>query len=152
MSELLFKQLELTRNNFIKRIESINPDIVDIQPQGFNNNIHWMVGHVLMATEKFLFGFSNQSKLPSDYQDFFGKGTKPADWSGDVPTINELIQHLQDQLKRIKDIPEDHFKQRLGESFLGLNTFGELANMAIFHEANHLGQMQAMARIIEAKK
>lgn len=152
MSELLFKQYALTRNNFIKRIQNINPEIVDIQPKGFNNNIHWMTGHVLTAAEKFMFGFTNQSVLPANYGELFGNGTKPGDWSGDVPPFNQLIEQLQEQLQRIAAIPEEHLHERLENPFRDFNTYGELANLAIFHEANHLGQIQAMAQFIEAQK
>ncbi len=65
MSEILFKQYDLTRDRFIKRVQEINPEIVDIQPKGFNNNIHWMVGHVLTVAEQFLFGYPANSHQPS---------------------------------------------------------------------------------------
>lgn len=81
---------------------------------------------------------------------FFATGTSPAAWEGDVPSVQELIIQLQDQLARIKEIPVESFNQRLKTPFLGQETFGELANFALFHEGIHLGQMQAMKRIIKA--
>ncbi|WML42660.1 DinB family protein [Neobacillus sp. PS3-40] len=150
MSELLFKQFELTRGNFIKRVEPIQNDIVDIIPSGFNNNIHWIVGHVLTVAEQFLFGFPTQSNyLPANYKELFGNGTKPADWNENIPSVEELVEQLKVQLTRIKEIPSERFNDQLEKPFLGLETFGELANMAIFHEANHLGQIQTMKRLIE---
>jgi hypothetical protein len=150
MSELLFKQFVLTRNNFIKRVEPIDKEIVDVQPSGFNNNIHWIVGHVLTVAEQFLFGFPIQSShLPASYKELFGNGTKPADWNGSVPSVEELLGQLKEQLERIKEIPAERFNDRLEKPFRDLETFGELANMAVFHEANHLGQIQTMKRLIE---
>jgi hypothetical protein len=37
----------------------------------------------------------------------------------------------------------------LEKPFMGLETFGELAGMALLHEANHLGRIQTMKRVIE---
>lgn len=147
MSELLFKQLELTRNNFIKRVEPIDKEIADVVPSGFNNNIHWIIGHVLTVAEQFLFTQSNH--LPANYKELFGNGSKPADWNANVPTVDELLVQFRDQLERIKEIPVEQFNERLERPFLNLETRGELAGMAIFHEANHLGQIQTMKRMIE---
>jgi uncharacterized damage-inducible protein DinB len=151
MSELWFKYIELTRNRFIKNIESIGNDIVDVQPRGFNNNIHWMVGHVLTVAEQFLFRYPNESSpLPANYKELFGNGTKPSEWKDEVPSVDELILQLKKQLARMKKIPVEKFYEKLETPFLGQETFGELANFAVFHEANHLGQIQTMKRLIEA--
>lgn len=151
MSELLFKSFELTRGYLLKNVESLDEAILDVQPQGFNNTIHWHVGHVLTVTEQFLFGFPEKStNLPANYMEFFATGTKPSDWQRDVPSVQELTAQLHEQLKRIKEIPGESFDEKLKTPFLGQETFGELANLGIFHESIHLGQMQAMKRVIEA--
>jgi uncharacterized damage-inducible protein DinB len=149
MSELLIKQFELTRNNFLKEVASLDKGIVDIQPDGFNNTIHWHIGHVLTTTEQFVFGFPKKSNLlPENYLALFGYGTKPADWQGDVPSVEKLVEQIQDQAERLKQIPVESFQQQLKEPFLGLHTFGEIASFSIHHEAYHLGQIHAMARFL----
>jgi uncharacterized damage-inducible protein DinB len=151
MSELFFKQFNLTRERFLKEVQSIDPEIADVLPKGFNNNIHWVVGHVLTVAEQFLFGYpANSTNLPANYKELFGGGTKPADWSGDVPSIAVLIEQLSEQIKRINEIPESQLAKKLEKPFLGFETFGELGSLAMFHEANHLGQIHAMARVIQA--
>ncbi|PLT33771.1 DinB family protein [Bacillus sp. V5-8f] len=150
MSELLFKQYQLTRNNFIKELGSINTEIMDIQPQGFNNTIHWHIGHVLTTTEQFMFGYPKKSShLPENYLGLFGNGTKPADWQVDAPTVELLTEQLKEQAGRLKEIPAESLQQPLKQPFMGLTTFGELASMAVYHEANHLGQIHAMARFLK---
>lgn len=151
MSEVFFKQFEMTRSRFIKRVQAINPEIADVQPKGFNNNIHWMVGHVLTIAEQFFFGFpTKSSNLPVSYKDLFGGGTKPADWTGDVPSVSLLVEQLEEQFERINKIPLSQFAEKLEQPFLGCETFGELAGFGVYHEALHLGQIQTMARLIEA--
>jgi uncharacterized damage-inducible protein DinB len=150
MSELLVKGFELTRGRLVRFVETLDETNVDVQPEGFNNTIHWHVGHVLTVAEQFMFGFPKKStNFPANYMELFATGTKPADWQGEVPSIIELTEQLTEQIKRIKEIPTERFTERLKTPFLGQETFGELANFAIFHEANHLGQVQAMKRIIE---
>jgi hypothetical protein len=150
MSELLFKQFELTRNRFLKAVELVDPSIADVQPKGFNNHIHWIVGHVLTVAEQFLFGYPHKSNhLPANYKELFGNGTKPADWNEEVPSMDVLAEQLREQLERFKKIPAERFNDRLEKPFLDLETAGEVASFAVFHEANHLGQMQTMKRLIE---
>jgi hypothetical protein len=153
MSELLFKNFELTRGFFVKNVDANDEAIVDIQPEGFNNTIHWHVGHVLTATEQFMFGFPKKSSnLPEKYMELFATRTKPADWQGDVPSVKELSEQLKEQGKRIKEIHPESLNEKLKAPFLGLETFGEVANFALFHETLHLGQIQAMKRVIETAR
>jgi uncharacterized damage-inducible protein DinB len=151
MSELLFKHYALAREKFIKSVAELDEGIEDVQPEGFNNTIHWHVGHVLTVAEQFMFGFPKKTtQLPANYIELFASGTSPAAWQGDVPSVQELIVQLQEQLTRIKEIPAEVVNQRLKTPFLGQETFGELTNFAIFHESIHLGQIQAMKRFIKA--
>lgn len=150
MSELLFKQFELTRGNFLKNIEAITPEQASVQPEGFNNNIHWHIGHVLTVTEQFMMGFPKKSNhLPVNYIELFGKDTRPSEWTEDVPSTDVLKEQLKMQLGRIKEVPASMLEEKLKKPFLGLETFGELANMALFHEAYHLGQIHAMRKIVK---
>lgn len=151
MSEVFFKQFEMTRSRFIKRVRDLNPEIVDVQPKGFNNNIHWMVGHVLTIAEQFFFGYPTKStNIPANYKEFFGGGTKPADWTDDVPSVSVLVKQLEEQYERITKIPPSQFAEKLEKPLLGCETFGELAGFGVFHEALHLGQIQTLARLIQA--
>jgi uncharacterized damage-inducible protein DinB len=148
MSELLFKHFELTRGNFIKHIEGLDAEKASFQPEGFNNNIHWQIGHVLTVAEQFMLGYPKKSShLPENYIELFGNGTRPSDWSGDVPSVELLTEQLKTQLGRIKEVPASMLDEKLKKPFLGLETFGELANMALFHESYHLGQIHAMKKL-----
>ncbi len=150
MSQFLLSNMGLTRSSFIKNVEALEEGQVEVQPEGFNNNIHWHIGHVLTTAETFMFGYpKNTSHLPANYTELFAKGTKPADWQGDVPSVSVLIRQLKDQLNRMKEIPVESFSEKLKEPFLGQETFGELINFALFHENLHLGHIQAMKRVIK---
>lgn len=153
MSQLLFNNMELTRSFFIKNVEAVEEGLADIQPEGFNNTIHWHIGHVLTTAENIMFGFPKKtSHLPANYMELFARGTKPADWQGDVPSVSVLTSQLKEQLKRMKEISVESLNVKLKEPFLGQETFGELVNFALFHENLHLGHIQAMKRVIETAK
>lgn len=149
MSEWIVKQFDVTRNAFLSKIDSLDKEKVDVQPGGFNNTIHWHIGHVLTVTEQFLFGFPKTTEhISANYKDLFGAGTKPSDWTGNIPSIDELSTQLKEQLERIKQIPPEKFDEKLSEPFLGQETYGGLSAMAAFHEANHLGRIHAMEKVV----
>lgn len=147
MSDLVKMQFELTRTNLFKTIEEASEEILDVQPKGYKNTIHWNIGHILTTAEKFLFG--PNGKFPAEYNELFGYGSKPADWKGNVPTVATLLEQLKEQLPRIKEIPEERFQEKLPEPILGRNTYGELAALALYHETFHYGQIYAMKRFLQ---
>lgn len=146
----LKRQLQYTRESVLKEIEGINPELFDIQPQGFNNTIHWHIGHVLNASELFLFGHPEAGELPAHYAKLFGYGSKPADWNEDVPSVEVLTKQLQDQLTRILEIPEERFNDLLSKPFKDFKTVGEITSFTTFHETYHLGQIHAMKLVLNA--
>jgi len=150
MTQLLFIQFEMTREYFIKIVESVSKEQTDVQPDGFNNTIHWHTGHVLTITEQTMFGFPHvTTHLPTNYIELFGNGTKPADWTGDIPSMDQLIVQLKGQLTRLKQISTEQLDQDLDTPYLGCKTGGELAGLTLMHEATHMGQIQAMKSMIE---
>ncbi|SEU10102.1 DinB superfamily protein [Salinibacillus kushneri] len=149
MSSLVISQINIAYKGFMNEIKDVSDEQLTKQPEGFNNNILWHIGHVLTTNEQFLFGFpDNTDHLPKQYKDLFGYGTKPAEWPDDVPTADELADKLNKQIKRIKQIPLEKFEEKLPEVTLGAQTFGELAALAAFHIANHAGRVNAMKKVL----
>lgn len=146
-------QFQLTRGMVLNFINSLNEEVTEVQPAGFNNNIHWHVGHLLVTAESFMFAYpKNSVHIPAEYAALFGTGSKPADWQGEVPSIQELAGLLKEQAGRMAEIPGEVFEQTLPFKFPvdGINTFGDLYKLMLHHEAEHLGQMKAMKRMIQA--
>lgn len=150
MSDLIKQQFVQTRKTLKDTLSGVNEEVLTTIPNGFNNNIHWQVGHILTSAEMFMF-FGQESLLPKNYGQLFGYGSKPTNWSDDVPSIDTLLEQLDQQLANIQNISAEYFQQQLPEAILGNQTTGELAAMGAFHEAMHLGQIQSLKRLIEAK-
>lgn len=143
-------QINVTRGNLLKEIDGLSPEFMDIQPIGFNNTIHWHLGHVLSASEKFLLDSPNSSNLPDNYGQLFGYGSKPSDWSDGVPSTETLKQQLQEQLDRLLAIPEEKYNDKVDTPFMGMETVADFISFVILHETNHIGQIHAMKLIIQA--
>ncbi|HHY21517.1 MAG TPA: DinB family protein [Bacilli bacterium] len=150
MSELIKQQFVRTRQALSKTLEDVSPEVFATIPEGFNNNIHWQLGHILSTGDFFM--FFGQQKLPASYNEIFGNGTKPADWDSDVPSVETLLEQLNEQLAQIQALPSEVFSKELPKTILGNKTTGELASMGAYHEAMHVGQIQAMKCVVEANK
>lgn len=147
------KQFLITRNMLMNFAKSVNEETALVQPKGFNNNIHWHIGHVLVSAENFMFGYPQKSSnIPAQYASYFSMGTSPSTWDDQVPSVQELLGCLKDQVERIEGISEDFLKQNLPFKFPvdGIETFSDLYALMLYHEADHLGQMKAMKKVIEA--
>lgn len=145
---LLKKQFHQTREGIFQLITNTQQEIFHYQPEGYNNTIHWHLGHILTTTEQFL--FREEGELPPRYDDLFGYGSSPANWEGEVPDIETLIQQLKDQLGRIEALPDSLVEKELEEEVLGNKTIGELVSFTAHHETFHYGQIHALKRIAEA--
>lgn len=147
------KQFDLTRNNFLGFVNKLDEEIIDIQPEHFNNTLRWHVGHVIVTAESLLFGFPKQSaNMPEDFSTLFATGTKPADWTTEAPSLAELVKHVEKQQERINELSDAFFAEDLPYTlpFGNFKTYDDIFAMLLHHEAEHLGQMKAMHRIVAA--
>ncbi|AFM39133.1 hypothetical protein Desaci_0016 [Desulfosporosinus acidiphilus SJ4] len=152
MSEYLFDQLKVVRNNTLNAVKGLSENQVDKIPAGFNNNIRWNLGHIYLVQERFAFGFTEiPMLLPEGFLGLFGKDTKPSDWTIQPPSLNELIKLLEDQTDRIQEA----FKERLDEvlaapwtmpSGLTLKTVREFLTFSMYHEGMHVQAIKFLHR------
>ncbi|MBM6617945.1 DinB family protein [Bacillus sp. RD4P76] len=146
------KQFQLTRDFLLHFVKNVDDSIIDTKPNGFNNNLRWHIGHVLTTGEKFLFGFPTQTTfVPENYKTLFEMGSSPADWNEeDVPSLTVLIEQLEAQTARIRELEADFFEQELPFNFpyFNLKTYDDLFAFMMYHEADHLGQMKAMKKMV----
>jgi len=148
----LVKQFEMTRARLQQLINSTSETFFDQMPKGFNNTIRWNVGHILTVADA-LFGLK---MLPADYRQLFWNGTKPADWTGEVPSPETLVSELQKQTAQIKETFTDRLEEKLAKPIdlngYQIETIGSVFSFNNMHEAVHLGYMNALKRAIEGQR
>lgn len=150
MENQFFNQFEMARSWTLEVAERVEQDKAEIVPEGFRNNILWQIGHVLLAAENFLFSLrTGEHHLPEHYSALFGTGTKPADWQGEIPSKEELVDQLRKQLERVREIDADQLEGKLKEPMFGFTTIVECTNFIVLHEALHVGKMEEMERVVK---
>lgn len=147
----MIEVFEYTRNAVISYVNTLDEGAADKKAPYFNNTIRWHIGHILVAAESLLFGFPKHStNIPEHYEKLFGTGTKPSDWKDEPPSLKELVDQLEAQKNRIMALDDSFFEKNLPFTlpFGNFKTFGELFQMIIQHESEHLGKAKAMHQVI----
>lgn len=115
----MLRQLQyfnLTRRVFTRLVKDITEDELDVQPEIMNNTLRWHIGHCIVIPEHYMFHYPEQSThIPSYYYDLFAADTKPADWTVEPPSYEELLNEVEKQTERINQIDEAEFNALLKE-------------------------------------
>lgn len=146
--EQIFKQVEMVRESTLKEMEGISEEQADQIPEGFRNNIRWNLAHIYVTQNILLSDFGGKNiETPSKDLEMFAPGTKPADWEGEAPTLEEIKQQLKDQPDKLKEALSGQMDDEAKEAFMSLPTVGEILNFTLYHEGAHVGIIKAIKKI-----
>jgi len=153
MTQSIIDTGKVLRQIVIGQLQGIEEIAMDVQPAGFNNTVRWNVGHIAYWMDKYsTLSFGTPTNLPASYATLFASGTKPADWTIEPPSKEELIGTLAAQLHRLSEVTPDLLDRPLDAPFemgpFRFETAGELFNFALMHEAIHLGVVSSQLKLI----
>ncbi len=144
--------LKITRNNIIKTIDGLSIEQLNQVPQGYNNNIAWNVGHLIVTQQLLCYKMSG---LPVKYEasiiDDLKKGASP---SQEYKNID--ISFFKNELLVTADgLEEDYNNGKFKEFTPYMTSYGfelkSIEDAIIFnnlHEALHFGYIMAMKRAL----
>ncbi|OXS77538.1 DinB family protein [Domibacillus enclensis] len=154
MAHFLFNQLAFVRGQALKAAEGIDEEASLIVPERFNNNIKWNLGHIYLVQERFAFYFIGEEMiLPETFSSWFGRGTKPADWQGELPKTDELKALLEQQTERIERQVGHRLAESVSEPFttsagMKLFTVEEFLTFSLHHEGLHTEAIKSIKRFL----
>lgn len=143
-----------TRKAFNKIIESTSLDDLNKIPKGFNNNIIWNIGHIVVTQQLLVYKLSGLPMLVSDaLVDKYKRDSKP-----DGKTSQEEVNDIKDLLFTTIDKTKLDYTNKVFKNFTPytvtttgntLSTIDEAFNFALFHEGLHFGYVLALLRAIK---
>ncbi|GAB5535446.1 MAG: DinB family protein [Rubricoccaceae bacterium] len=147
--------LQQTRPLFLRLTNGLAEDDLLAVPEGFNNNILWNLGHVVVTQQLLHYGLSNLPLLvPDELVAQCRKGTSPADW--DTPPDLDEIRRLMTELPR--QLETDLAASRFTEFRPYMTSVGvELADLETalsfnqYHEGLHTGAILALRRAVRTQ-
>ncbi|MFB2120959.1 DinB family protein [Parapedobacter sp. 2B3] len=158
MMESVFKFIIDSRKAFAELVDGLSADELNQVPDGFNNNIIWNFGHIVVSTPLLCYVrtgiWPDAAKIK--YVEAYKKGTKP---TYEV-NASELADLKGLAISTIHTLEEDYknglFKQMEPFSTITfgavINTIEELLATTVGHDNTHYGYAIAQRRIIKNSK
>jgi len=147
-----FEIAKLSRNVLLKMTKNLTEIQYNIIPKGFNNNIGWNLGHILVTQQLLTHKLSN---VPCTVDEMtikkFGKGSTPQT----NYTLSE-IDNIKSQLLNTIETTEKLYNKGEFKTFnvyptsLGytINTLIETVAFSNFHEGIHVGIILSLKKIV----
>ncbi|GAA4295146.1 DinB family protein [Aestuariibaculum suncheonense] len=145
--------LTKTRQFFNQFIENTSLEDLNKVPEGFNNNIIWNIGHIVVTQQLLAYKLSGLPMMIDEVMiSKYMKGTKPEGnvSQDEVDDIKVLLFSTVEKTK--EDVANDVFKTfnayTVSTTGNTLNTIEDAFEFILFHEGMHLGYVMALVRAI----
>jgi hypothetical protein len=150
--EAIFKAWETSRKLFLNFFDSYTIDQLNKIPAGFNNNLIWNIGHIIVAQQALIYKGSN---LPMHISDELFNRYKP----GTQPTGNTSqaeVEELKELLFSVIPKTKEDFNNGIFTTYVERTTVTgfHLASVTDafefnnYHEGVHLGYTMAIKKLI----
>jgi len=142
--------LKATRANILKAIDGISLEQLNEIPEGYNNNLIWNAGHVVVTQQRLCYVMSGlEVKLPRDIIAIYSKGTKP-EKAVTQEEVNQIKTWLTESIDWLEaDLAAGIFKTfKTYPTSYGytLNSIEDAVTFNNVHEGMHLGYIIAMKK------
>ena len=147
-----FEILKIGRNNMLNVVKDLTLDQLNVIPQGFNNNLMWNIGHVVVTQQLLCYKLSG---LPLNIDDKmvtnFAKGSLPS------PNFErEDYEQIKKELLRMPDVLISDYENGIFKDFntyptsfgYDLNSIDDAILFNNVHEGMHLGYLMALKRAV----
>lgn len=145
-----------TRRNFVQLMKGMTIEELNSIPVGFNNNILWNFGHIVVSQQKLCYTLAGATpRIAAEYITSYQKGSKPMSF-----IEREELLYLEEQaFSLLTDLYED-LETGLFKSFtttrlhygLELKSVTDAVNYFPNHDALHLGFATALKKAVEIQK
>ena len=136
----------------MKLMEGLSIEALNTIPDGFNNNIIWNFGHVIVSQQILCYKLANQPlKIDAAFVTKYSKGTKPESFidadelaflkQQAVVLIDELIADMQTGIF-------DNYDTYTTSFDVVLNEIEDAVKFVTMHDGLHLGYAMALKRIV----
>ncbi len=146
--------IRATRKLFSELLDGLSVDLINKIPAGFNNNIIWNFGHVIVSQQIICYKMAGLSlKIDDAYVPKYTKGSKPGSFveEQEVIFLQQQAAALIDQLVEDLEIHSFNNYQAYTTSFgVELNGIDDAIKYLTMHEGLHLGYAMALKRIVIA--
>ncbi len=144
--------IQQSRRLLLNLMEDLSIEKLNEIPEGFNNNIIWNFGHVIVSQQILCYKLANQPlKIDATYVAKYSKGTKPVSFidAEELAFLKQQAVALMHELT--SDIEAgifDKFDTYTTSFGVVLNEIDDAVKYLTMHEGLHLGYAMALKRVV----
>lgn len=140
------------RSLIARAVDGLSEDTFFTIPPGFDNNIAWNLGHIIVTQQSLLYRLSGLPMYVSREQvALFRTGTSPADWS-QPPDLGELLDQLvrfpQNLVEDVQAGKFQTYQPYTTSTGVTLNSFEDAVAFNCFHEGLHSGAILSLKNFL----
>lgn len=148
----IFKAWTTSRKLYLDFFDNYSLDQLNKIPNGFNNNLIWNIGHVIVSQQSLIYKGSNLPMYVSDDMVYlYKKGTKPIGTTSQTEA-NEMKELLTSLIAKTKT----DFQNGIFTTYNELRTATGFHLVSIedaieynnYHEGLHLGYMMSIRKFV----
>ncbi|WP_293941669.1 MULTISPECIES: DinB family protein [unclassified Sphingobacterium] len=152
-----FKFIIKTRQKFIELIDSLSVEQLNKVPAGFNNNIIWNFGHIVVSTQTLVYVRTGIKADTSwvKYNEDYKKDTKPTRFveQAEIDELKEIAIHSIEQIA--KDYEDGLFGSITSFSTATygypMDTVEEVIALTSGHDNVHYGYALAQRKLVQSE-
>lgn len=151
-----FDIITTTRKNFLQLVESLSEEALNEIPVGFNNNIAWNFGHIIVSQQTLCYVRAGlQPLIETSFIEKYQKGTKPEGWieASEIEVLKKYLFSLVQQQQQDWEQKKFGTYEKLATQYgVLLNSIEDAISYVATHDALHFGFSKALAKAVAASK
>lgn len=150
--ETSFRILNNTREIFLNTIKVLSIEQLNFIPQGFNNNIIWNFGHVLVTQQILAYKLSGLGfNMPDELVNKYRNKTRPEEFitTEEYQQLNKFALSINNELEAdYKKGQFSGFKPYQTSMGMNLDTIEAVISFLPVHEGMHIGYAMALKKFV----
>lgn len=145
--------LLVNRKSLLTQLEGLTEEQLYTIPKGFNNNILWNFGHIIVSQQLLTYAIAGvPMHVPATLVDSFRKATSPANWSNpfNLEDLKALAISCIEQFDKDLDANLfNNYKPYLTSSGLTLHNIDDAIFYSQMHEGYHSGVIASIKNLVK---
>ncbi len=148
----LLKTWKTNRKLYLNFFDQYDHEQLNKIPGGFNNNLIWNIGHIIVAQQSLIYKSSDlEWYLPNGMAELYMRGTRPTRNAtvNECEELKELLMSLVD--KTLEDVEKGvfiTFHERTTQTGFHLANLQDAFQFNNYHEGLHLGYMMSIRKFV----
>jgi hypothetical protein len=143
-----------TREGFIGMTKNLSIEQMNLIPEGFNNNILWNFGHIIVVQQGLCYGLAGlPQNVDKSLVDKFKKGSKPEMFvsAEEFETLKTLSVSLIDKFEEeiAKGIFPTNYHPLMTALGVEIDSFDKAILFNAYHEGLHYGYALSLKRAVK---